>query len=307
MSSLEEDLRELADLVPKLPHEATALTEAARTLVATVGPLLQEVRVAGGAAGDAALAASSLGQAFAKHVGELEDHLQNVLAEATEEWEEARQAVATAADAALAAGTSLARADRELSTTLSAATADVDPTEEAEAATERLRETAIESSMDLDSEGRELIVALSNFEDLMGDRVPRINAASEALMRHVEGVHQRIAETARTLTASLSAKAAALEEGLGGVLTALAADLEQQRSESTEQLLDAVGRPLEEAGDAAALALAALGDGLTASMPALLAARDELAQAIAEVNTTTRSIPDRIRQINEAHERIDGL
>jgi hypothetical protein len=307
MSSLEEDLRELAELVPRLPGEAAELTQAARALVATVGPLLEEVRVVGGAGEEAAIAASALGQAFAKHARELEQHLEDILGESTREWTQSRQGVATAAEAALAAGNSLSQAKRELLTGLETAPAQIDPSEEAEAATARLRETAIESSMDLDIEGRELTNALSAFEDLMSDRVPRINAATEALMRHVEEMHDRMAETARTLTASLSAKAAALDEALRGVLDGLATELEQQRSSTTERILDSVGRPLEEAGDTAALALAALGEGATASSPRLVSARGELAEALAEVNTATRTFPDRIRQIHEAYQRIDGL
>lgn len=307
MSTLEEDMKALVELVPKLPREATAAVEAATALLAAANPVREEIAALAAAADEAGTVVSSLGQAFAKHANELEQHLREVLGETQESWGAARAAVTAAADGTFDEAVTFQQAKDALLETFVWCEEAVDPSEQAEPATERLRSTAEEAGNDLVERSNELQAGMTVFEEILSDRVPRLNAATEGLMRWIEEMEDRLREQAETLVATLSTKAAELDQALRASLAGLAADLEDQRALATQSLLDEVGRPLEEAGDGAQQALAAVGTSAADRDRRLAEARLEFVQAFAELEAAARPLPATIEQIHEAYQKVDGL
>jgi uncharacterized protein YoxC len=307
MSNLEDDLRELADLLPGLPGEATEATQAASALLTAARPLLEDLDALDGAADEIVAVANAIGQAFAKHAQELEEHLREVAREATDSWTTARQSVETAAAGTTAAALALSNAKGTLLTALEAADEAVDPTALAEAATESLGDATLEALRDVNNEGVALQQAATAYHSLMTDRVPRVNAAAEALQVRVQELHDRIATGAEQLIAGLAEKARDLDEGLRQTLATFANDLEDQRNLTAEQLRDEVAAKLAEAGDAANQALATLGRGAEERDRRLVEQRAQFQQAFAEVDDAARYVPAPIEQIHEAYEKVDGL
>jgi uncharacterized protein YoxC len=307
MSNLEDDLRELADLLPGLPGEATEASQAASALLTATRPLLEDLDALDGAADEVVAVASALGQAFAKHAQELEQHLRGVSAEVNESWATARKAVESAAGGTTAASLGLSNAKGTLLTALEAADQAVDPTAEAEAATASLVDATLEALRDVNNQGVELQLATTTYHALMTDRVPRVNVAAEALQTRVQQLHDRIAAGAEQLVTALAEKARDLDEALREALTTLAADLEDQRDTTAEALREEVAAKLAEAGDAANQALAALGRAAEERDRRLVELRAQFQQAFAEVDEASRWLPAPIEQIHEAYQKVDGL
>jgi ABC-type transporter Mla subunit MlaD len=306
MSNLEDDLRELADLLPGLPGEAAAADQAATALLAAARPLLEDLDALDEVADEIVAVASALGQAFAKHAQELEQHLRDTASEATASWGTARQAVESAAQGTFAAALALGQAKGTLLTALEAADEAVDPTAQAEAATGSLSEATLEALRDVNNEGVELQQAATAFNGLMTEQVPRVNAATEALQARVGELHDRIAEGAAGLVTALSEKASELDEALSAAIVAFAGALDDQRGLTLEQVRDAV-TPLTGASDAARQALAALGAGAESADRRLVEARAGFVQAFAELDEAARPLPPVIQEIHEAYQRVDGL
>jgi hypothetical protein len=307
MSSLEEDLRELADLLPGLPGEAAAAGQAATALLAAARPLLEELDALDEVADEIVAVANGLGQAFTKHAQELEQHLRDTTSEATASWGAARPAVENAAQGAFAAALALGQAKGTLLTALEAADEAVDPTASAEAATQSLSDATLEALRDVNNEGVELQQAATAFHALMSERVPRVNAATEALQARVGELHDRLAEGAASLVTALGEKARELDHALGAAIVTFATQLDDHRGATREQLRDAVAAPLAGATDAAQRALLALGAGAEAADRRLLEAREQFVQAFAELDEAARPIPPVIEEIHEAYQRVDGL
>jgi hypothetical protein len=307
MSTLEEDLRELVDLMPGLPGEAMAASQAAAARVAAARPLLDEIEAIDQAADEIVTVAGSLGQAFAKHAHDLEQHLRDTIGEADQSWAAARQAVETAADTTFSAALNSFQAKEALLGTLEAADEAVDPTTAAETATKSLEEASLEALRDINNHGVEIQRLAGEFLGLMGDRISRLNSSTEALQARVDELHDRLADGAASLVTTMAEKARQLDEALRQTLATFAADLEDQRNLTAEQLGDQVGTPIAEAGDGAQQGLAALGSGAETQDRRLIEVRAQFVQAFAELEESVRNVPNTIQEIHEAFEKVDGL
>jgi uncharacterized phage infection (PIP) family protein YhgE len=307
MSNLEEDLRELADLLPGLPGEAMSASQSAAALIAAATPLAGEIEAVDEVADEIVAVASKLGQAFAKHANDLEQHLRDTLAEVPSSWEAAAKAVESAAEGTFASALTLFQAKGTLLAALEPADEAIDPTEQAEAATESLAAGALEAQRGVSTESEELQQLATAYIDVLADRVPRINAATEALKARVDELHDRIEQGAGTLVVAMAEKARELDEALRQTLATFVAALEDQRTLSADHLREQVGPPLAEAGDAANQSLAALGTGVESRDRRLIEVRAQFGQAFADLDEAARLVPVTIQEIHEAFERVDGL
>jgi len=307
MSTLEEDLRALLELAPKLPVEAKAATEAAIALRNAANPLRDEIQAVAEAAEEASHVASGLGQAFAKHTNELEQHLHSVLDEANSSWRTAQASLSATFPQTVESMGKLTQAKDGLVDRLMAADKEMDPTTEAENATKSLADAAETAKNDLDREANEFATAMTTLEEILGDRVPRLNTAAEALMKRLEDYHDKLEEQASTLISTMAAKGTELENALRASLDWLSAELENHLNLAAGQLADQVDKPLEEAGDGTKQALAALGTTTEERDKALATARAEFVQAFADLEAMTQPMPETMDAIHQAYEKVDGL
>jgi chromosome segregation ATPase len=170
-----------------------------------------------------------------------------------------------------------------------------------------LRDTGEKAGDEIEREAKDLDEAMTAYEELMWDRVPRLNDASEGLMRRIEELENRLDEQAGTLIATMAAKAAEHDEALRASLAGLLAALEEERGVMTQHLADEVAKPLAEAADAARQALAELGSGAQERDKRLVEARTQFVQALMDLEGAARPIPGTIQQIHDAYQQIDGL
>jgi len=307
MSTLEDDLRELSDLLPGIPGEATAASQSAAALVAAAAPLQHEVEGLGGAAHDAVRVTSQLGQAFAKHANELAQALRADVAEATGSWTTARHAIEEAADKTFIAAIALSEPKAALLHTMDAHGHAIEGAiAQGDAVRTRLDHATIAAKNGTHEHVLTLRQESTAYHDML-KAVPRLNDAADEIQARARELHDEIAEAATALHESLTQKAKELEDALRQSLATFTAELEGQRTLVRDTVQDDVAKPLDQAADAVVQSLAALAKSVEERDRRLVDLRAQLGQKLGQVEHTAQRIPDGVRDIHAAYERIDGI
>jgi chromosome segregation ATPase len=307
MSTLEEDLRELSDLLPGLPGEAEAASHAATALATATTPLLAEVAALHDSAHEAVGVTSQLGQAFAKHASELEEQLRTALTEANASWGAARQAIEHAAEETFASALGMTQAKTALESALETGAAGLNGNiADGDAALARLQHVAATAKQGVHDASAAVHTEAVGVHGILA-MVAELNAATDALQARITELQGQIAASAGHLHEALVKKTHDVGEAMQQALATLGAELDDQRSLTHDHLHDGVAKPLGAEGDAAHQALVSLGTSAGERDRQLVDARATFAQAFAELEESAARIPDTIHEIHEAFEKIDGL